>query len=297
MPFPVPTAESVQAVLELPETPIHIGTGGFKAVYRAETTYGPEAIKAVYVPPPGNEDEDSERAQLIARAEREIEALGKCVSPVLVKLGSLPPQLHTIEGHDYLIYGEECLPGQPLTSWIGRDPKPSFEELSSVFASLISLIQELSQAGYLHRDLKPANIMETGIEDRPFVVLDLGIAFKVHGTELTQGGGPPGTRCFMAPELFRPDYKDVMDFRCDLYAAGLTIYVLAVGRHPFAPRPENEHFTAYRVLNELPEPMYSLRPDLPPAFCGIIDRCIRKKPALRYARLDLVEKELQEVTQ
>lgn len=296
MPFPVPSVEGIQTALALPEAPVHIGTGGFKAVYRMETVSDPEAIKAVYVPPAGDEDADSARAQLIARAEREIEALGKCTSSTLVKLGSLPPELHTVEGHNYLIYSEEYLSGQSLTAWIGRKPPPSLSELVSVFGSLISLIRELSQMGYLHRDIKPANVMDTGLTDRPFVVLDLGIAFKMHGTELTQGGGPPGTRSFMAPELFRPDYKDVMDFRCDLYAAGLTTYVIAAGCHPFAPRPENEYVTAYRVLKQLPDPLFILRPDLPPEFCAIVDRCIRKKPALRYARPELVEKELREVT-
>lgn len=260
-----------------------------------ETATGQEAIKAVYVPPAGSEDDDAVRAQLIARAEREIEALGACVSPALVKLGSLSPQLFSIEGHDYLIYSEELLPGRPLTDWIGRDPRPSLVELTMVFRALIDLIRDLSGSGYLHRDIKPANIMGTGLPHRPFVVLDLGIAFKMHGTELTQGGGPPGTLLFMAPELLKPNYKDAMDFRCDLYAAGLTIYVLAAGLHPYAKRPEHEYATAYRIMVQRPTPLQELRPDLPRAFCSIIDRCIRKKPALRYARIELVENALKEV--
>ena len=75
MTFPVPSPEGIQAVLSLSQTPTHIGTGGFKAVYRMETKSGIEAIKAVYVPPAGGEKEDSIRDQLIARAEREIDAL------------------------------------------------------------------------------------------------------------------------------------------------------------------------------------------------------------------------------
>jgi serine/threonine protein kinase len=296
MPFPIPSPEGLQNALKLAEPPEHIGTGGFKAVYRMETSSGPEAIKAVFVPSVGDESDDAARAQLIARAEREIEALGKCTSPVLVKLGSLQPQLHTVEGHDYLIYGEEHLPGELLSSWIARAPRPSFLEILTVFRSLVDLIRALSDDGYLHRDIKPANIMETGLPDRPFVVLDLGIAFKMHGTELTQGNSPPGTLRYMAPELLKPDYKDVMDFRCDLYAAGLTMYVVASGVHPFAPRPEHEYATAYRIMVQRPQPLAELRPDLPHRFCAIIDRCIRKKPALRYAKLDLIEQALEEVT-
>ena len=295
MNFTVPSPEEIQVALELSELPTYIDKGGFKAVYRMETSFGAEAIKAVYVPPAGDEGEDSVRAQLIARAEREIETLRHCNSPVLVGLGSLEPTLHTIDEEDYLIYSEELLPGQAIDSWARKDPRPTFEELLGVFRSLIDLIRTLSKEGILHRDIKPANIMATGLPERPYVVLDLGIAFKMHGTELTQGGSPPGTLRYMAPELLKPDYKDVMDFRCDLYAAGLTIYVVASGTHPFAPMPEHEHATFYRIFNEHPQPLSKLRPDLPPAFCAIIDRCMRKKPALRYAKLNLIEKAIQEV--
>jgi serine/threonine-protein kinase len=86
-----------------------------------------------------------------------------------------------------------------------------------------------------------------------------------------------------------------MDFRCDLYAAGLTLYVLASGTHPFAPRPEHQYATVYRIMNTIPLPLTTLRGDLPAKFCAMIDRCIRKKPALRYARIELVEDELREV--
>ncbi len=296
MNFPIPSPDGVQSALGLLETPEYVAAGGFKVVYKMKTDDGFEAIKAVHVPPKDEEDDDTMRAQLIARAEREIEALGHCASPSLVKLGSLLPQLLKIEGYDYLVYGEEFLTGTSLDSWLTIKKVPSYEELQTILKLLIDLIRTLSGAGFLHRDIKPANIMATGLEDRPYVVLDLGIAFKMHGTELTQGGSPPGTVRYMAPELLNPGYKDNMDFRCDLYAAGLTVYVLASGCHPFAQRPEHEYATIYRILNERPHPLSDLRPDLPPAFCAIIDRCIRKKPALRYAKIDLVEKALQEVT-
>ena len=295
MPFPVPSVEGIQAALSLPKTPAHVGTGGFKAVYRAETTSGPEAIKAVYVPPAGGEDEDAMRDQLIARAEREIDALGRCESPCLVRLGSLSPQMHSIEAHDYLIYSEEFLPGESLNGWIDRDPRPSYDQLLLVFRSLIDLIRALSGSGFVHRDIKPDNVMNTGLKERPYVVLDLGIAFKMLGTELTQGGVPPRTLLYTAPELLKPNYKDAMDFRCDLYAAGLTVYVLATGHHPFAQDPEHEYATAYRIMVQRPRPLVELRPDLPPIFCAIVDRCIRKRQALRYAGIDLVEEALQEV--
>lgn len=125
--------------------------------------------------------------------------------------------------------------------------------------------------------------MSTQFPERPFVVLDLGIAFKVGGTELTPpGGGPLGTPLYMAPELFRPNYKDTLDIRADIYSSGVTIFEFAVGTHPLARRDEDAYTTMYRILHQRPAKLHSLRPDLPAWFCEIIDRCIKKTPALRF---------------
>lgn len=296
MPIPVPTIAEIKQKLELQETPAHIGTGGFKAVYRITKEAGcVEALKAVHIPESTADDEESFREQLIARAKREVKALGECRSPNLVKLGSIPAQLRQLGNSDYLVYSEEYLEGMPLSDRIRNGYVPDFFELKKLFITLIELIQELNTIGYLHRDIKPENIMDRETEDRRYVMLDLGIAYKMHGTQLTQGNSPPGTLRYMAPELLRPDYKDTMDFRCDLYAAGLTIYVFASGTHPFAPQPELQYATIYRIMKTKPEPLFNLRPDLPENFCKIIDRCIRKKPALRYASIDLLKQELQGV--
>lgn len=162
MTFHVPSPEGVKVALGLQETPEYIASGGFKAVYKMRTDAGFEAIKAVHVPIAEGDDEDTMRAQLIARAEREIEALGRCVSPSLVELGSLVAQLVKIEGYEYLVYGEEFLEGKSLDSWVTEKKHSSYEELQTIFKVLIDLIRILSKAGFLHRDIKPANIMATG---------------------------------------------------------------------------------------------------------------------------------------
>src|SRR2546428_9041349 len=96
-------------------------------------------------------------------------------------------------------------------------------------------ILEVERLGHIHRDVKTGNILALAQPERPFVLLDLGIAFKLHGTELTvRGGGPPGTLIYMAPELFRTDYKQVLDIRSDIYSAGVTLFEYAASDHPIA---------------------------------------------------------------
>lgn len=112
MPFPIPSERLIKDSLNLPSDPVHVATGGFKAVYRFDwPNGGPEAIKAVYIPPGRTDEEMLQREQLIARAKREIEALSACPHPAIVKLGHIQAELFAIGAHDYLIYGEEFLPG------------------------------------------------------------------------------------------------------------------------------------------------------------------------------------------
>lgn len=297
MNFPIPTIEQIQSKLQLSEAPEHIGTGGFKAVYKIKNEAGQfEALKAVHIPAIRTGEESLFRNQLIARAKREIAALAECSFPSIVKLGTFKAQMLTIGSSDYLTYSEELLPGTSLVEWLIQKHTATLEELKALMLMLTKLIDSLAKLNYIHRDIKPENIMYTGNQDRPFVILDMGIAYKMQGTDLTQGPRGPGTTRYMAPELFNPNYKDALDYRCDLYSAGLTTYVLASQTHPFAPAPEMEYATMYRIMNVRPQPLSFYRPDLPPQFCQIIDRCIRKKPALRYNNLEALQEELRKVT-
>ncbi len=297
MHFPIPDPYEVQQKLGLDIQPRHFDTGGFKAVFKMTNKQGElEALKTIFIPSAQNEEEKLRRSQLLARAKREITALKDCTSPGIVKLGSVTASLQRFGAADYLVYSEELLPGQSLASklQIGSS-KMDFESLRLLFLTLVQLINDLHQRGYLHRDIKPDNVMDTDMPKRRFVLLDMGIAYKFQGTDITQGPTPPGTLRYMAPELLGPNYKDSMDFRSDLYSAGLTVYVLAAQSHPFAPQPENAYATLYRIMKTHPTPLAQLRPDLPEDFCQIVDRCIKKRSALRYNKLELVESDIRKV--
>lgn len=296
MTIPIPDVAKLLPLIPEVRELIYHDKGGFKAVFRGILSSGAmEAIKAIYIPSVADGFAPEQSTQLLARAQREIEALNKCQSPCIVKLGSIAPREIRIDSKTYLVYSEEFIDGKPLSRFVTQPPTLDLQSLQAIFSFLLDVIEEMIRIHYLHRDIKPANIMVTGLAGRPYVILDMGIAYKMQGTELTQGPTPPGTLRYMAPELLSPDYKDVMDFRCDLYSAGLSIYELASGVNPFAPQPENDIVTAYRIIKQKTEPLETYRHDLPTGFCRIIDRCIKKNPALRYARIDLLRKELKEV--
>jgi serine/threonine protein kinase len=161
---------------------LYVDQGGFKAVYKGYVQERLEAIKVVYIPADINEED---RIELIGRVKREIEALDKCKSPEFVQLGSLPPESININGIDYIIYSEEYLDGENLRSKLIENYKPDLSELVQLTKTLLKAIKLLKKNDLIHRDIKPDNAIKLKSHERPFVILDLGIAFKIHGTALT----------------------------------------------------------------------------------------------------------------
>jgi serine/threonine-protein kinase len=97
----------------------------------------------------------------------------------------------------------------------------------------------------------------------------------------------------MAPELFQPQYKDVLDIRSDIYSAGVTVFEYAAGEHPFHRPGESDYTTVYRILHQQPAKLAALRGDLPVPFCQLVDRCFKRRPALRYSNPAAVLRELE----
>src|ERR1043166_3535901 len=271
----VPTADDVQGAREDLDDIEFVDAGGFKAVFKATVVNRTEAVKLVYIPP--ESEEETSRDEIVARVKREGEVLRLCKTNKLVKLGSIAMGAVSIGGHDYLIYSEEFLPGESLKDHIRARYRPNLDELFTLGLCLAEALQDLEATGHIHRDIKPGNVLATGLAERPFVLLDLGIAFKLHGTDLTlRGGGPPGTLRYMAPELLTPDYKNALDIRSDLYSAGVTIFEYAAGEHPIIGRGEDIATTLLAITQRPAKKLNSLRQDLPDVFCALVERCIKK---------------------
>ena len=270
----VPDINLLQQTLSSVENLRYLDEGGFKAVYRGYIRGGTEAIKVIYIPRDFNEED--RRNEIIGRVQREVEALNECVSPYIVSLGSLPPELFEIGGYEYIIYSEEFLDGESLRVKIRQGYEPDFSELKRLAACLFKAVEVLKINDLIHRDIKPGNVIALQTEDRPFVILDLGIAFKLHGTALTRDSRyRPGTLPYMAPEMFNPRFRETLDYRSDLYSAGVTIYEFASRQHPIARRGEDDYTTMYRIINLPSTPLSTHRADLPDDFCGIVDQLTR----------------------
>jgi serine/threonine protein kinase len=275
-----------------------IKSGTFKSVYRITAPGGvSEVLKIIRLPQDvSTETAKALREQELGRAKRETELLGRTTSPFIVCLGHLVPVILDIEGESCMAYTEEFLPGNDMENVIACKRQPTADEIKLLLASLVEGIQHLwTNHKTVHRDIKPANIFMTGLADRPFVLLDLGIAYNVSEPGLTVDPSHiPATPLYMAPEMLDPNFRDTLSYRADLYSAGITAFEFATGgTHPLGKRGDGMMKTLTRILHQEPTKLVTLRPDLPKELIDLIDQLIKKNPALRPGNLRLIIKQLR----
>ena len=287
-----PTIEQIVSVAPEASDLVEIGSGGFKVVYKATIDGQVEALKLAYIPSDPNDP--SLRDENIKRIHREISILAKCNNPYLVKLGSVEPRPCTIGNHDYVLYSEEMIEGDSLRELIANNYQSSCEEIKELGLCLLQVVHDLATQKIIHRDIKPANVIKTAEAERPYMLLDLGIAFQLGGTQLTQDSlRIPGTLYYIAPEMLDPGFRQNLDYRADLYTIGLTLYEFASGTNPFAHVSDPQFTTLYRIKTEKPKPLHELRTDLPRALCQLIDQLMKKVPALRPANIKSLIKRME----
>jgi hypothetical protein len=110
-------------------------------------------------------------------------------------------------------------------------------------------------------------------------VADFGLARISREGEtlgLTRIGITMGTPLYMSPEQVE---GKPLDHRSDLYSFGVTCYHMLSGSPPF--RGETALGVAVQHLKKQPEPLESLRPDLPPALCRLVHKMLAKDPERR----------------
>ncbi|MEO5618079.1 MAG: protein kinase, partial [Candidatus Eisenbacteria bacterium] len=100
-----------------------------------------------------------------------------------------------------------------------------------------------------------------------------------------------GTVPYMAPEQIR---GETVDARSDLFALGIILYELAAGRRPFRGATSADVSSA--ILRDTPEPLATVRPDLPGDLERIVSRCLEKNPRARFQTALDVCNELRRVS-
>lgn len=298
MPTPVFSPEQLGPVFPEFTSFRHMANGGFKSVYcvsRADG--GAEEVLKIICLPVGTQNEEAAaiRDQELGRVQREIAVLRSCTSPYVVKLGHFTPRMVEIGESSCYAYSEELLSGGDLAAFaLAGGPQPDATEVRRLLRCLVLAIQALwRDQRIVHRDIKPANVFATRDPARPFVLIDLGIAYDVSMPGLTiRPDIIPHTPLYVPPEMLKPAFRENLSYRSDLYAAGICAYEYAAGEHPLAKRGDDIRQTYTRVLQQEPRQLAELRPDLPSPLCDLIHQLLKKDPALRPANLALLLNQL-----
>ena len=242
-----------------------IGVGGFGAVYRGRDPFIKRtvAIKTCSV----NDDE------IKSRFFREAEFAGNLHHRNITTIYDFGVE----NGVPYIV--QEFLTGEDLDKKIKRaEPIPIVRKIEILMA-IAEGLHYAHEAQIIHRDIKPGNIRIT--DDGTVKVMDFGIAKSLESeSNLTQTGITLGTSAYLAPEQIR---GEPVDRRTDVFALGVLAYELLAYRKPF--RGEHLSTVLYRILNEQPEPVESIAPDVPPALIAAVQRAMEKSADKRFASM------------
>lgn len=162
------------------------------------------------------------------RADREVEALKAISSLYVMRFYGTIDIRHGDQS--YQAIRGEFIRGGTVHSKQAACEWPNSDDVRSFAGGVMRGIDAIHATERGHRDIKPQNI---GLRDGKWgepVILDLGLARDLLGTSITAYPGRLGTAPFMAPEQLRGERAPR---RSDIYSAGVVLFLLATGRHPY----------------------------------------------------------------
>lgn len=251
-----------------------LGEGGMGVVYLARDVHTglDVVVKAV-------RSELAHRDDVRARTLAEGRALAQIDHPNVVHLRSI-----AVEGPSlYLVM--QYIEGENLDKIIRRHAergeKMPVDEALAIFRQIAAGVGAAHQEGVVHRDLKPANVL-LRTKDRVAKVTDFGIALVPTEKERPHTRGILGSLWYMSPEQVTG--RRDLDHRVDIYALGILLYQMLVGRVPFDAKSDYE---IMKLHAEAPMPLVGAsRGDVPPAVDELVQRACAKDREHRFARCE-----------
>jgi serine/threonine-protein kinase len=215
-------------------------------------------------------DED-ELVDVKARFFREAETAGRLNHPNIVTMYDAG------EEHDLAYIAMEFLKGRdlvPQSKAAGLLPLP---QVISILARVADALDYAHSQSVVHRDIKPANIMYEPESDQ-VKVTDFGIA-RITDSSRTKTGMVLGTPSYMSPEQLA---GKKIDGRSDIFSLGVMLYQMSCGQLPFVG--ESLAQLMFKISNDAPVDIRSIKPELPQALIAVIDKALAKDIQLRYQR-------------
>jgi serine/threonine-protein kinase len=219
----------VGEVLDKYELLERVGQGGMAVVYRGldRSLKRVVAIKILH-------KHLSDYQEARDRFEREAQAVAKLRHENILEIFDYSgADAAKAAGSSYIV--TEFIDGHTLKQVVTDRPIQFPEIGAMIVLQVCRALAHAHGAGILHRDVKPENIMVRS--DGVVKLMDFGISHMLDLERLTVTGQLLGSPAYMAPEHVEGRQ---LDFRTDVFAAGIVLYQLTVGRLPFEGKNPHE---------------------------------------------------------
>jgi tetratricopeptide (TPR) repeat protein/tRNA A-37 threonylcarbamoyl transferase component Bud32 len=268
-----------------------LGLGGMGAVYHAWDEDLGVAVAIKVIRPEVMQDPEAAR-DIERRFKNELLLAREVTHKNVVRI-------HDLGEIDRIRYiTMSYIDGIDLASLIKRESKLPVPQALHILHSVLAGLVAAHAAGVVHRDLKPANIIVGKKGDA--LIMDFGIARSLHARDDSgepESSGPPqfkrgvpadatgtvvgtmlGTIHFMAPEQAR---GETVDQRADIYAIGLILYDMLVGRRR-AETADSAVSELEARMKQAPPPVRTIVPEIPAPVETIVSRCLEPDREKRF---------------
>lgn len=241
-----------------------IGEGGMANVYRAYDLILQRDVTVKIL-----RFDLRDKVDIRRRFENEIAATAELNNPHIVQIYDFGEE---DEDH-YLV--SEFVDGMDLKHYIETHKPIPLTRVVEIMENIASGVVEAHAHGIIHRDLKPQNVLIS--KEGQAKITDFGIAQVETSLGLTQTNTAIGSVHYMSPEQVKGRPATV---RSDIYALGIMLYELLIGRVPF----DGETPVAVAVQHtQNPIPLVrEVDPRIPQALENVIIKATAKNPDQRY---------------
>ncbi len=250
-----------------------LGRGGMGIVYKAYDTMLDRIVALKVLPP-----HFKAHPQALEAFFREAKAAAAMNHPNIVTIYDMGEE----GGENYIAM--EYVDGKTLKEVLNQEKMFPVKIAILITGQICRALDYAHGRKVVHRDIKPANIMWT--KDKQVKIMDFGLA-KVVSEVQQQQTMVAGTPYYMSPEQ---TLGEGVDYRCDIYATGVTLFELLTGRVPF-----KDGDVAYHHMHTEPPAASSMNPKVPSTLDQIIRKAMAKKKDDRFQSTRAMFEDLKKI--